>query len=128
MPSSYLNSRPSLALVPRSTLGDRLDFLQHVAQVGLWEMRVSDRRLFVSEELRALFGIGADAPDPDFAALFARVYPDDQHTVETEIANALHYGTPLDFEHRVVWPDGQLRHARALHGRLRHSLRRAPVV
>ena len=64
-------TRPALA--PRSTLGDRLDFLQRVAQVGLWEMRVRDRRLYVSDELRTLFGICADAPDPDFATLFARV-------------------------------------------------------
>jgi len=122
MPSSYLRTtRPSLALVPRSTLDDRLDFLQRVAQVGLWEMRVRDRRLFVSDELRVLFGICADAPPPDFATLFARVHPDDQQTVETEVANALQYGTPLDLEHRVVWPDGELRHVHArgdlMHGR-----------
>lgn len=113
MPSSHLKTSPSLALVPRSTLGDRLDFLQRVAQVGLWEMRVRDRRLFVSDELRALFGICADAPAPDFATLFARVHPDDQQTVEAEVASALRYGTPLDLEHRVVWPDGTLRHVHA---------------
>ncbi|MDY0976535.1 EAL domain-containing protein [Massilia sp. CFBP9012] len=119
MPSPKTSS--ALAPVPRATLGDRLDFLQRVAQVGLWEMRVRDRRLFVSDELRALFGICADAADPDFATLFARVHPDDQHTVEAEVANALRYGTPLDLEHRVVWPDGEVRHVHArgdlMHGR-----------
>ncbi len=119
MPSSKTGS--ALALAPRSTLGDRLDFLQRVAQVGLWEMRVRDRRLFVSDELRTLFGIGPDTLAPDFATLFARVHPDDQQTVEAEFANALHYGTPLDLEHRVVWPDGEVRHVHArgdlMHGR-----------
>ena len=119
MPSPKSGS--ALAHVPHSTLGDRLEFLQRVAQVGLWEMRVRDRRLFVSDELRALFGICTDAPDPDFATLFARVHPDDQQTVEAEVANALHYGTPLDLEHRVVWPDGEVRHVHSrgdlMHGR-----------
>ena len=112
-------TRPALA--PRSTLGDRFDFLQRVAQVGLWEMRVRDRRLYVSDEMRTLFGICADAPDPDFATLFTRVHPDDQHSVEAQIAHALQYGTPLDMEHRVVWPDGAVRHVHArgdlMHGR-----------
>ena len=115
------NTSSTSASVPPSTLGDRLDFLQRVAQVGLWEMRVRDRRLYVSDELRALFGLCADAPDPDFATMFARVHPDDQQTVEAEVTHALRHGTPLDLEHRVVWPDGQVRHVHArgdlMHGR-----------
>jgi len=101
------------ALEPGSTLEDRLDILQRMARVGLWEMRVSDRRLFVSGEIRALFGIRGDAPDPDFATLFACVHPDDRDQVETDVANALQHGTPLDIEHRVLRAGGAVRHVHA---------------
>lgn len=96
--------------VPSSTLAERLAVIQRVAQVGLWEMRVSDRRMFVSDETRALFGIALDAPAPDFDTLLACVHPDDLDYVEQEIAHALEHGTALDLTHRLVCDHGTVRH------------------
>jgi len=87
---------------PGATLGDRLEIIQRVARVGFWEMRVSDRQLAVSGEMRALLGIGIDAPAPDFATLIACVHPQDRAFVDTAIADALAHATALDIEHRIV--------------------------
>lgn len=63
---------------PERTLDDRLAIIQRVARVGFWEMRVSNRQLLVSQELRGLFGVPPDAPAPDLRTLLACIRPDDR--------------------------------------------------
>ena len=95
---------------PGPTLDDRFAIIQRVARVGFWEMRVSDRHLQVSQEMRILFGVPPDAPAPDFGAMMACVPPDDRGRVEAELTHAMVHGIPLDLDHRVLRPDGEIRH------------------
>ena len=81
--------------------------IQRVAHVGFWEMRVSDRRLVVSGEMRSLFGLERADPEPDFDTLLACVHPDDQEYVLAELGDALQHSSVLDVEHRIVHPSGK---------------------
>ena len=109
-PSSFA---PERARPRDASLGERLDMIQRVAHVGFWEMRVSDRRLVVSGEMRSLFGLDLADPEPDFDTLLACVHPDDQEYVLAELGDALQHSSVLDVEHRIVHPSGEVRHVHA---------------
>jgi PAS domain S-box-containing protein len=93
----------------------RLAEAERVARLGSWEWDISTNRLTCSEGLFAIYGI-----DPgDFAGRYdpsstEYVHPDDRERVQTEISQAVETGTPVDFEYRIIRPDG---HVRRLHSR-----------
>ena len=89
---------------------ERLDIIQRVARVGFWQMRASDRRVAVSAELRALYGIDAAAPEPDFDTLLMRVHPDDRAQVDARLAAAVRGSRVFDMEYRVLAHDGATRY------------------
>jgi PAS domain S-box-containing protein len=69
-----------------------------------------------SEGLFEIYGIGAE----DFEGTYnpggsKYIPPDDRAMVEAEMREAVETGTPVDFEYRIIRPDGRIRrlHSRA---------------
>jgi PAS domain S-box-containing protein len=94
----------------------RLAEAERVARLGSWEWDIPGKRLTCSDGLFAIYGIEASDFDPDYEPGRSRwVHPDDRAHVEAEMRRALETGAPLDFEYRIIRPDGRVRrlHSRA---------------
>jgi PAS domain S-box-containing protein len=94
----------------------RLAEAEHVARLGSWEWDVRANRVEWSEGLFEIYGIYRDDFDAQYRPGGSKyVHPDDRDRVDAEVSRALQTGAPIDFEYRVVRPDGRVRrlHSRA---------------
>ncbi|MGN6276915.1 MAG: PAS domain-containing protein [Solirubrobacterales bacterium] len=94
----------------------RLVEAERLARLGSWEWDISTGKMSCSEGLFAVYGI----PPEDFSGTYEPsnmkyVHPDDRERVEAEMRDAIETGAPVDFEFRIIKPDGRVRrlHSRA---------------
>jgi PAS domain S-box-containing protein len=94
----------------------RLADAERVARLGSWEWDIPSNRLTCSDGFFAIYGIKPEdfngAYDPGNSKY---IHPDDRELVEAEMAQAVAAGAPVDFEYRIIRPDGRVRrlHSRA---------------
>lgn len=94
----------------------RLADAERVARLGSWEWDIPSNRLTCSEGLFAIYGIRSDDFDGNYEPSNTEyVHPDDRERVESEMKQAVATGRPVDFEYRIIRPDGRVRrlHSRA---------------
>ena len=91
----------------------RLEAAQRISRTGDWEWTPGAREVAWSTELYRVFGVepGTRLTFEDYLGL---VHEDDRERMRETIARALETGAPYLVNHRVVWPDGTVRH---VHGR-----------
>jgi PAS domain S-box-containing protein len=95
---------------------ERLAEAEHLARLGSWELDLPSNRMTCSDGLFAIYGITAEEFDATYDPGGSRyVHPDDRAFVEREIRQAIETGAPVDFEYRIIRPDGRVRrlHSRA---------------
>ncbi|HEX6457094.1 MAG TPA: PAS domain-containing protein [Solirubrobacterales bacterium] len=93
----------------------RLAEAERVARLGSWEWDIVSKRISLSDGFRAIYGMESGEIDEEFTPGESKfVYPEDRERVEEEIRQTLETGAPMDFEYRIVRPDG---HVRRLHTR-----------
>jgi len=90
----------------------RLTEAQAIAHVGSWEWDIKTNVVTWSDELRRMYGLPANAPAgyPEFLAI---AHPDDRARLEALVAEGLQARRPVDYEWRVVRPDGVVRYLQA---------------
>lgn len=93
----------------------RLAAAERMARLGSWEWDIPGERLVCSEGLFAIYGIEAEDFDGRYAGGSERVHPEDRDLVERVMREAVESGAPVDFEYRIIRPDGRVRrvHSRA---------------
>lgn len=93
----------------------RLAEAEQVARLGSWEWDIASKRIACSEGFFAIYGINSADIGGHFTPGESKfVYPEDRERVEREIGQTIETGAPMDFEYRIVRPDG---HVRRLHTR-----------
>ena len=95
---------------------ERLAEAEHLARLGSWEWDLADSRMTCSDGLFAIYGITAEEFDENYDPGGSKyVHPDDRDFVEREMQQAIETGAPVDFEYRIIRPDGRVRrlHSRA---------------
>src|SRR5882724_10629234 len=80
--------------------------LSHVGSVG---MEVSTKRIFWSEESARIYGY-APGTEPTPELILQRVHPEDVGLVTDAIKRAGLGGDDFDYEHRLLMPDGSIKH------------------
>jgi PAS domain S-box-containing protein len=80
--------------------------LSHVGSVG---MDVATQRIFWSEESARIYGYTPET-EPTPEAILARVHPDDVGLVEDAIRRAGLGEDDIAYEHRLLMPNGSIRH------------------
>jgi DNA-binding response OmpR family regulator len=89
---------------------ERLDNSQRMAQLGDWEYDFTGNRGVWSAEVHRILGtLPSDTP-PTKASFLSRVHPDDLAYVRRQEKSGGEFARRRDFEHRVVRPNGQVRH------------------
>ena len=81
---------------------------QRLAHVGNWNIDLQSNRLEWSAETYRIFGFEPDAFQGSRQTFMAGVHPDDRALAEQARQDAL-AGHPMDYEHRVVQPNGEVR-------------------
>lgn len=93
---------------------DRLALGLDVSGVSLAHIDYQKQEIHLSGNTAALFGLGKSAVTVSRDAVHATFHPDDRAAVEERIAAAQdpHGERLFVMDHRVVWPDGQVRWVR----------------
>lgn len=93
----------------------RLAEAERVARMGSWEWDIPSGRLTCSEGLFAIYGTPPQEFENYDPSETRNIHPDDQTRVEQELRQAVERGAPVDFEFRIIRPDGRVRriHSRA---------------
>lgn len=88
---------------------ERLRIAQKYSGIGTWEWNIATGELYWTEQIPVLFGYPEGALETSYENFMAAVHLDDQEQVETAIKKTIEEDHPYRIEHRVVWPDGQIR-------------------
>ena len=82
---------------------------QRLSRTGSVGMEGSTKRIFWSEEAARIYGYPPGTePTPDL--ILHRVHPDDVDLLKNVLERATQGGTDFDFEHRLLMPDGSIKH------------------
>ncbi|HLU64743.1 MAG TPA: ATP-binding protein [Kofleriaceae bacterium] len=93
----------------------RLSEAQSVARIGSFEWDVVGDRITWSEEMARIHGVPPDEAAQTFDDFLSRVHPDDLQETRSAVLDAVHRRQPIEYDHRIVRRDGQVRilHTRA---------------
>jgi PAS domain S-box-containing protein len=82
---------------------------QRLSRTGSVGMEVSTKRIFWSEEAARIYGYAPGTePTPDL--ILQRVHPDDVQLLKSVLERAGQTGSDFNFEHRLLMPDGSIKH------------------
>lgn len=95
----------------------RLAEAEQLARLGSWEWDIPNQLVTCSDGLFDVYGIRPEEFDgSSYDPRRSRfVHPDDRELVADELRETLETGAPVDFEYRIIRPDGRVRrlHSRA---------------
>lgn len=91
-------------------LTHQLQEAQRIAQVGSWELDVTTQHQTWSPEVFRIMGVGDATATPNYSETLSLVHPDDRDRLAQAVQQAVNQGTPYAIEHRVILPDGAIRH------------------
>lgn len=89
---------------------ERLEQSQHIAGIGDWEYNFATERLLWSDEVYRILGHTPRGFPPDAENFYRQVHPDDLTFVRQEKKAAAEGVRRVDFEHRIIRPDGEVRY------------------
>jgi PAS domain S-box-containing protein len=105
---------------------ERLRRALDAARMGVWVWSVETNTLSWDDNLRALYGLAPADRITGYDDFLARVHPDDRALVAETVRRILNEGGDLDYEFRVVLPDGRTRWI-ADQGEIRRDQQGRPV-
>jgi PAS domain S-box-containing protein len=86
---------------------------QSISHTGSFGWNVSNGEIYWSEESYNIFGYDP-AIKPTLELIFQRIHPDDRDLVQQTIDHAAGARATFDLEHRLLMPDGSVKHLHAL--------------
>ncbi|CAG9165008.1 putative diguanylate cyclase DgcE [Cupriavidus laharis] len=95
-------------------LSRRTQLAVEAGGVGIWEWDFTSSGITWDTRMHALHGTDAAHGAPVIAQWIAMLHPEDVGRVNGEMRKAIRGDEPFDTEYRIVRPDGEVRHVRAL--------------
>jgi PAS domain S-box-containing protein len=105
---------------------DRIQLATESAGIGIWDFDLIAQELRWNEHQYRLYGLEPSDEASAYALWSKHVHPDDLAAAELALQTAIASGTDFLNEFRIVWPDGSVRHIKAM-GRLRYDAAGKPV-
>jgi PAS domain S-box-containing protein len=99
---------------------ERLRRALDAARMGIWFWSVESGTLTWDDNLRQLYGLEPGEQISTYEEFLARVHPDDRERVVDAVRQVLEAGGDLDYEFRILLPDGRVRWI-ADHGEIRRN-------
>ena len=91
-----------------------LDLTLRMAGLGSWSWDIAHDDVVWSDEVLRLFGVEEATFAGNFESFAELLHPEDRDAVLATIERALAEGRPYDVQHRIVRPDGDVRHVSAV--------------
>ena len=91
-----------------------LEDAQKLAKVGHWSLDLRTRSFIWSDEVYRIMGMRRSAGGVTYDDIAQRVYPEDRAAFTDQFDRAIQGGVKMDVAHRVVLPDGSIKHVHAL--------------
>ena len=91
----------------------RLKDAQRMAQMGSWELDLVSDELTWTDEVYRVFEVDPVSERATVDAFRSRVHPADLEFVDRSFDHAVTEGRPLDVTHRLLMPDGRVKHVHA---------------
>lgn len=88
---------------------ERYQVAQDCAHIGMWEWTIATGELYWSEKIAPMFGHKPGTLETSYENFQAAIHPDDRDMVNEAVAACVEQGEVYDVEHRVIWPDGNVR-------------------
>jgi PAS domain S-box-containing protein len=82
---------------------------QQLSRTGSFGWNLKSGEIFWSEETYRIFGYEPGIK-PTLEMVFVRVHPEDAGPVRRAIEDAARHNTDFDYEHRLMMPDGAIKH------------------
>ena len=93
---------------------ERLALATKIAKVGVWDYDVVNNNLVWDDNMFELYGLRREDFSGVFEAWEASVHPDDKNRGQEEVAQALAGEREFNTEFRIVKPNGDIRHIKAM--------------
>jgi len=93
---------------------ERLEAAASAGIVGIWDWDVPKNRLFWDKVMYKLYGLQQEDFSGAYEAWESALHPDDKFKANEEINAALSGEREYSTAFRVVWPDGSIRHIKAV--------------
>ncbi|MBN9497301.1 MAG: PAS domain S-box protein [Alphaproteobacteria bacterium] len=88
---------------------------EKLMDMGTWELRLGDGALSWSGKVFDIYGVRQDRRRTKFADYVALVHPDDRQTMLAKYGEFIQKELPhLEFQHRMIRPDGGVVHVRGV--------------
>jgi PAS domain S-box-containing protein len=91
----------------------RLQLATASAHLGIWDWDIRNGRLIWDDQMRELYGIAPEAELGGIEGWKKLLHPDELEMVSEAVAAALRGEREYALEHRIVRPDGSLKHIKA---------------
>jgi PAS domain S-box-containing protein len=104
-----------------------LDEAQRLSRTGSFGWHIADNLIVWSQETYRIFELDP-AVKPTLELVFGRTHPDDSERVRDMIERVAHEDREFDFEHRLLLPDGTIKHLHLRAHRVRFESGEAEVV
>jgi hypothetical protein len=95
-------------------LADRLLLATKAGGVGIWDWDIIRNHLVWDEQMYRLYGLPQGPFAEPYELWTSGVHPEDRERTAGEIQMALRGEKDFDTDFRVLWPDGNVRHIRAM--------------
>lgn len=91
---------------------DALAETQQLAGLGSWTRLTGDERITLSRQLARILGVAYNGASVPYADVEERIHPDDLNRFLYELSDARARRDGFCIDHRIVRPDGAVRHVR----------------
>jgi PAS domain S-box-containing protein len=103
-----MRADPKPAPTPLLDAEERLRLISGAARLGVWEWDMGEVVTW-SASMEELYGFEPGGFPGTFDAFLERVHPEDHDLLFASVNAAIERDEPMDFEHRVILPDGGVR-------------------
>ena len=88
---------------------ERYYLAQKAANLGSWDWNINTNSLHWSERIEPIFGFGKGRFNGTYDTFSDCIHPDDRQMVIDAVNSCINDGTDYGVEHRIVWPNGNIR-------------------
>ncbi|HAO93821.1 MAG: hypothetical protein A2X99_09570 [Deltaproteobacteria bacterium GWB2_55_19] len=87
-----------------------LEYAQHMARLGHWELDIPANRLHWSKEIYNIFEISPQEFEASYEAFLSAVHPDDRALVDSAYMESVKSGRPYEIAHRLLLKNDTVKH------------------
>ncbi|MGE4501174.1 MAG: PAS domain-containing protein, partial [Hydrogenovibrio sp.] len=88
----------------------RFQRAENMAKVGSWELNLGTQELYWSQEVFRIFELDPTQTKPSYELLLERTHPADRDKLNNAYYHSLETRKPYQVEHRLLMPDGRVKH------------------